>query len=70
MPSPLQVEVVPVPCADAQSRTDAALNELADALADRFIQHAKEQIASELGVPVEALGPSTSRSARAVGGRP
>ena len=51
----LRIEVVPFPTPTAMADLDAALDVLADALADRFIRMAREQVAAELGVDAESI---------------
>jgi|MDTD01.3.fsa_nt_gb hypothetical protein len=59
----LRIEVVPFPTPTAQADLDAALDVLADALADRFIRMAREQIAAEIGVEAESIDREARRDA-------
>ena len=59
----LRIEVVPSPTPTAMADLDAALDVLADALADRFIRLAREQVAAELGVDAETLDHESRRDA-------
>lgn len=57
----LRIEVVPSPTPTAMADLDAALDVLADALADRFIRMAREQVAAELGVDADTLDRESHR---------
>jgi len=52
----LEIEVVYVPDPDYEEHLNGALNVLADALAERLIAKARQQVADELGVRPEQLG--------------
>ena len=55
MKTKLQVEVIPVVTADGKDALDALLDVLADAIAVRCIEQARQEVAEELGVPPESL---------------
>ncbi len=57
----LRIEVVPFATPTAMADLDAALDVLADALADRFIRMAREQVAAELGVDAETINRESHR---------
>ena len=52
----LEIEVVYVPDPDYDEHLNGALNVLADALAERLIAKARQQVADELGIRLEQLG--------------
>ena len=52
----LEIEVVYVPDPNYDEHLNGALNVLADALAERLIAKARQQVADERGVPPEQLG--------------
>lgn len=56
MKTKLRVQIVPLPTPSAAAELDAALDLLADAIAERCIVRARAEVAAELGVPVESLG--------------
>ena len=61
----LRVEVVHQPHPEAEACLDAALDHLADVLADRIIARARRDVAREAGVEVDSLDREHGRHASA-----
>lgn len=60
----LRIEVVPLPTPTAEADLDAALDVLADALAERLVRMAREQVAAELGMDPDTLDHEAHASER------
>lgn len=66
----LTIVAVPHPVEDYYEQLDAALDILADALAEKFIEQARREVAAELGIDPDQLPRRGIGTAAELGGDP